>query len=334
MTTPENDTISRIYGSLIGGAIGDALGYPVEFTSQTPNKRIVFDLMNRDLDGDGSRVAFYSDDTQLTRAVAEGLILGNGHFDVSTKAVAAAIVAWAGGPDGGHRAPGGACLHGAANLRAGVNWDMCGKFENGGGCGAAMRSAPYGWLFNRRPVDAADWAARHAKMTHRHPIGLASAAATAVAVSRAFTAANRWQVADAAYQAARHYDEGTAHRIAYAMRCATQEGQLIRTDEFVLDKFRGFSGHEAIAASIYCFLRHWDSYRDAVLLAVNSPGDSDSLGAITGSISGAFLGINAIPEEWVAKIEKRSQLFDLAGRFVEMLGLEPSTIDEPQEKEI
>jgi len=83
----------------------------------------------------------------------------------------------------------------------------------------------------------------------------------------------------------------------------------------VLDEWRGWSGHEAVAASLFCFLLYPDSYRQAVTAAVNSSGDSDSLGAIAGAFSGAYLGAARIPAEWQEQVENSRYLKDLAARL-------------------
>ena len=88
-----------------------------------------------------------------------------------------------------------------------------------------------------------------------------------------------------------------------------------RDAEDVLDEWRGWAGHEAAAASLWCFLQHPDDYSKAVLLAANSPGDSDSLAAITGALVGARVGASGIPENWRHQIEKSDQLAVLSERL-------------------
>ncbi len=70
---------------------------------------------------------------------------------------------------------------------------------------------------------------------------------------------------------------------------------------------------EAIAIAIYCALRYRDDFRKALCAAVNHDGDSDSTGAITGNILGAYLGIKGIPAEWVEKKEMADMLMQIAG---------------------
>ena len=184
-----------------------------------------------------------------------------------------------------------------------------------------MRSAPYGLLV-RVPSSAATWGASHARMTHGAPIGQASSAAVAAIVSALVNGYSPTSAVREGEEAAARFDLVTAGMIREARVLTSGDALFGRTQEEVdvdvLTRWHGWAGHEAIAASAYCFLRHQDSYKDAVLLAVNSPGDSDSLGSITGAMFGAYAGISAIPSEWVERIEKRDQLFDLAKRFAAM----------------
>lgn len=57
----------------------------------------------------------------------------------------------------------------------------------------------------------------------------------------------------------------------------------------------GWVGEEALAISVYCALKYQDDFKEAVIAAVNRNGDSDSTGAITGNILGAYLGLSRIP---------------------------------------
>ena len=77
----------------------------------------------------------------------------------------------------------------------------------------------------------------------------------------------------------------------------------------------GWIGEEAFALALYCFLKHPGDYTKAVLRGANTNGDSDSVASIAGGISGAYLGIAAIPNKWVNNIEKSSYLEDLAIRL-------------------
>jgi ADP-ribosylglycohydrolase len=65
----------------------------------------------------------------------------------------------------------------------------------------------------------------------------------------------------------------------------------------------GWFGDEALAISLYCSLLAGDDLSKGVQLAVNHSGDSDSTGSITGNILGALLGEQAIPRDWLDRLE-------------------------------
>ena len=91
---------------------------------------------------------------------------------------------------------------------------------------------------------------------------------------------------------------------------------LSQTELNDLDAIRqlgqGWVGEEALAIAIYSSLKHPESFEKAVVAAVNHSGDSDSTGAIAGNIMGAALGIQAIPEKFLEKLELRDLILNLA----------------------
>ncbi len=78
---------------------------------------------------------------------------------------------------------------------------------------------------------------------------------------------------------------------------------------------QGWVGEEAVAISMYCFLKSPNDYKKTVLTAANITGDSDSAACIAGAVSGAYNGIKVIPEKWVRKVENS----DMLGRLAEKL---------------
>ena len=316
----ENRT-ERIKGVVFGTAIGDALGYPVEFLDMGAIRRRYgrvegFVQLTRALWGHKwpSPVALYSDDTQMFIAVAEGLLDAGTHEDLelAARGVVDRLIAWVDSPEN-NRAPGGACMAGCRNLGEGLPWREAGKLH-GGGCGAAMRSMAYGIWCWEHPCQAAQWAGEMALMTHRLPMAQASAAAVAAIVSALLCEAQPLEAAKRGIQAAERYDAGTSDMLREAVRRASMpRAQTLLAQ--VLDEWRGWNGHEAVAASLFCFLAAPEDFEGAVLGAVNSPGDSDSLGAITGAFSGAYLGAGRISAKWQEQVENSCYLQVLAARL-------------------
>jgi ADP-ribosylglycohydrolase len=67
--------------------------------------------------------------------------------------------------------------------------------------------------------------------------------------------------------------------------------------------------------SVYCATCHHDDFVRAVHRAVNIPGDSDSVGCITGGLVGARVGLAGIPKDWIVRLEHLDELTDLAKRL-------------------
>ncbi|MBR9980168.1 MAG: ADP-ribosylglycohydrolase family protein, partial [Desulfatitalea sp.] len=90
--------------------------------------------------------ALFTDDTQMSIAVARALILaGEKQVDAIMVAMRDEFVQWRQSPDN-NRAPGNACLQGVANLEKGIHWTQSGV-PHSKGCGSAMRAAPIGYLY-------------------------------------------------------------------------------------------------------------------------------------------------------------------------------------------
>jgi len=71
-----------------------------------------------------------------------------------------------------------------------------------------------------------------------------------------------------------------------------------------------------LESSLWCFL-NTDSYRDAVLRAVNLGLDTDTTGAVTGGLAGLYYGYNAIPANWIEVLAKKENIEDLAKKLEE-----------------
>lgn len=194
-----------VRGCIFGGAVGDALGYPVEFMSY---REICHSYGRRGitrylLDGNGR--ALISDDTQMSLFTATGLLFAStrglthgvcgapesyvaGHYlDWYATQVGGASVGYGGswlsgeGRMKARRAPGSTCLSALEAIRNNRTVENDSK-----GCGGVMRVAPVAVFNDYRPDEGrrATLAARLAAITHRHPLGFMSAAALVMIISR------------------------------------------------------------------------------------------------------------------------------------------------------
>ena len=74
----------------------------------------------------------------------------------------------------------------------------------------------------------------------------------------------------------------------------------------------GWVGEEALAIGLFCALKHFDSFEDAIIAAVNHNGDSDSTGSVAGNILGAAIGYEAIPEFFKTNLEMHDLILHMA----------------------
>ncbi|MDQ3262109.1 MAG: ADP-ribosylglycohydrolase family protein [Myxococcota bacterium] len=328
--------LQRFEGCLVGLAVGDALGYPVEFLNRSELQRKLGPLGVTGFVPHSGRVGLYSDDTQMTITVARALLDSDlGDLDDVMRHIKVEFSAWARAPEN-DRSPGQACLDGIARMDRGVHWFSSGD-PYSKGCGAAMRVAPIGLLFRDDPEKLIEVARATAICTHAHPTGVASAIAAAVAVAHAARGEPPDQLPGAIERALVHL-RPSGERVTH-----DPLGEQLKK----LDDLRralagppgtafdvvgpGWTGEEAVAGALYAFLRSPADFRATVLTGANAaltdedgPGrgrcDSDSIACIAGGVSGAYNGLAAIPEEWASGVENAPLLLELAGRLSEKAG--------------
>lgn len=311
---------SRVLGAVLGAAIGDALGHPTEFLSidriRARYGRAGVTGFELFWERDGGRFAPYTDDTQMAEIVLRSLVAArraNAPMDAAMGEIASGFAAWAEAPQGGHRAPGGACMRGAQRLAAGVPWREAGG-ANDGGCGSVMRAYPFGLLAGDLAL-AERWAVEHSRMTHRDPIALAACAAMAVGVALELRREAPTAVLAAMVEAAGRWDSGTARMAERAVA----RGQNGADPDAVLRELEGWAAHEAIAAAMFVVARHPHDIRGALLEGANASGDSDSIATLAGALLGARLGLEALPAAWVRHVERASELLALGREAADLV---------------
>ncbi|WP_432110519.1 ADP-ribosylglycohydrolase family protein [Streptomyces sp. AA1529] len=331
----QQDFRSRVRGCLLGGALGDALGAGVEFDSLAAiREKCGQEGVTDYLPAYGRRGAV-TDDTQMTLFTVDGLIRAHVRRDTGAwhppTDVHAAYRRWAAtqrdwGPDErraddgwlarqewlyARRAPGNACLSGLADARMGTLEQP--KNPESKGCGTVMRSAPFGLLVGWEPGLVFQLAVECAAQTHGHPTGCLAAGAFAAIVH---TLA-RGEDLDTAVQrvlvqlAARPGHQETTDALKRALG-AVRQG--MPSPERVAALGEGWTAEEALSIGVYCALVAED-VRHGLLLAVNHGGDSDSTGSVCGNLLGAMHGETSLPPSWVAEIEGRATILELADDF-------------------
>ncbi|MET7767683.1 ADP-ribosylglycohydrolase family protein [Nocardia sp. NPDC005366] len=331
------EIVDRVRGALLGGAIGDALGWPIEFRSLTQIREQHGSLGVTGFLPDYGPPQQVTDDTQMTLFTAEGLLRCPPGADLAP-VMRRSYLRWlhsqsaqgpGASPDGwllNHRflyavrAPGDTCMSGLEQQRRGyiapaplghpgpVN-------AHSKGCGTVMRSAPFG-LVGAGPDSAFESAARCAQLTHGHPTGYLAAGAFGALIDRVMSGIElRKALRETIVQvASMPRGTQTATALERALTLADTEPP---TSEVVQQVGAGWIAEECLAIAVHCALRaETEDIRTALLLSVNHSGDSDSTGAVTGNLLGAIHGLSGLPHEWAAGVEGRDVLVQIADDIV------------------
>lgn len=297
----------RFRGALLGVALGDALGAGFEGSFSVP-----VDEFTRRASG---RLT-YTDDTHMTIGVAESLV-DQGGFDGAAMAsrFAADYTAesWRGYGPGPPQV--------FALLGRGVHWnEAAGRLFGGSGSfgnGAAMRAAPAGLFGFPDPDRAGEIARAQAAITHAHPLGTEGAALQATAVCLVLGTPRGGPM-----DTGRLLDDLRNHlrEPVYLDKLDTIEallgGQRGR-QEVVEELGNGIEAPRSVPTALYCFLRHPDSFEEAVRFAVGLGGDTDTIASMAGALTGAWVGERGIPGGWRDRVEGSTRLRDLGDALLE-----------------
>ena len=216
------------------------------------------------------------------------------------------------------RAPGTTCM---TALKRGGTGTLEEPINNSKGCGGVMRVAPIGLYFcgkeswTEEKVDLAG--AKAAAITHGHELGYIPAAAL-VHIVRALASGKHTEILPAVQDMLETVPKlfPAAEQMEYFLALMQEAVDLSQsgTDDtesiHILGK--GWVAEETLAIAVYCALKYPHNFEKAVTAAVNHNGDSDSTGAVTGNILGAFLGVDAIPDHYLENLELRDIIEEVA----------------------
>jgi len=288
-------------GALLGTFVGDALGMPFEGTPAEgipPRVEMVEGRLGR---------GTYTDDTQMMIALAESLV-ERGSVDEDDLALAF-LDAY--DPERGY---GGGTrrvleLLGSGTSAAGAAGRIFGG-QGSRGNGAAMRIAPVSVRFADDPKRLRAEAARSARVTHAHPVGIDAAVIQAAAIGAALRGEG---IVEAAFEAADSEEMLAGLRHVAALLDETRaRGEAATRPESSSD------ARESVCAAVYAAVAH-GAFEQAVSFAVRLGGDTDTVAAMTGAIVGARDGAHSIPARWLDALEEgergRSHVVRLASRL-------------------
>ena len=284
------DVRGRAYATLLGSALGDALGATVEFC--TPSEiRAQYGVLRKIVGGGWLKLkpGEVTDDTQMSLCIARSLA----SVDWSPTDIAERFAAWF---KGWPIDVGNTCRRGIARY---INHGtVVGPFNEGdAGNGAAMRVAPValatladGGLLER-------WAVEQGHITHNHPLSDAAC----VLIGRLIHMGCTGQPLECMQRA--------------------MGSVIAQFPTFRFTPFRGLSTAYVVDTmqTVLHYFLSTRSFEECLVATVNQGGDADTTGAIAGAIAGAFYGPTQLPSHWVARLapELVSEIRDLSGRLVE-----------------
>lgn len=302
----EPSLTDRFRGALLGTAVGDALGAPVEGHRHVPREYL--DSILEDPPN-----LTYTDDTAMTLGVARSLLDCDG-FDgahmAETLAEIHAKEPWRGYGAGPPQV--------FARLARGASWDEAATTLFGGegsyGNGAAMRAAPVGLYAFPSQHRAAEIAHLTALITHAHREGIDGAVVQAVAVTALLGTTPANSPTEITSVLMSHVKTPVFRdKLIFIDRHSGKR----RLEEMADVLGTGIAAHASVPTALVCFLTHTDSFVEAVRSAISLGGDTDTIGAMTGALAGAYNGYSAIPERW-RTVEGAEELLALGDAFARL----------------
>ncbi|MFW9827997.1 MAG: ADP-ribosylglycohydrolase family protein [Candidatus Thorarchaeota archaeon] len=321
----ESNILDKFKGCLLGVAIGDTLGHPFEGKLRSQIFAYFKDFEEFLIDN-SDLFRTYTDDTQLTIHLAKALIKGNG-FNLDY--IIREFVNWLDDPPIG---PGYGCLSSIRKLKYGIHWKEAAS--NSGGNGTAMRIAPVGLLYCKDPKALKTAAIKTSEITHNHP----AASAGAVVIARAI-----------AYLIDKNPEEGFSideffnilinsisnsqdeiwkefveilNKLKSNLDMPLESGLIkfsqagVKSPYFIEQYLGQAFVHpytiSTVACSIFIFLKKLNSFKDCILELATAGGDSDTVGAIGGSLAGAYFGIANISSDLIKLVKTYKKILKIS----------------------
>ena len=302
------EIIDRFYGSLIGLAVGDAMGAPLEFKS--PGS---FEPVN-DMIGDGPHhlePGEWTDDTSMALCLAESLI-ETGKFDPVDQLKN--YLRWY---REGYMSVNNRCFDiGNTTREALLIFEETGEpypgpeNEYSAGNGSLMRLAPVPLFYMSNPLEALKMSGQSSRTTHNHPLAVDACRYMGGLIHGAVIGTSKNKLLSERYTPIDGYwDENPLENKIDEVACGSfkeLEPPEIRGRGFVV---------KSLEAALWAFYKT-NSFEDGCLLAVNLGEDADTTGAIYGQLAGAYYGFNNIPEKWTKKLVKSDMIENIILRLL------------------
>jgi ADP-ribosyl-[dinitrogen reductase] hydrolase len=283
--------------TLVGCAIGDALGNPFEMKAAISPSLVEWD---GNFKAGGTfwkgEPGQYTDDTLMSMALSASLIEHNGF---NPEDIAAKYLAWY--ESGNTRGIGTTTASAMMNLKLGANWQESGLTHGmdglpAAGNGTAMRASPIGLVYRNNLTKLLEVAMAEAAITHNAIEPKVGSVAVALAVA---ALANRQVNGDTIFSIAGILPDDSVVRNRLEIAVDALNQGLDPMEALMSIGITGNKGYvpETVASAFYCFAAT-DNFRDCVVMSIKCGGDTDSTAAVAGALAGTYYGLEGIPEEY------------------------------------
>lgn len=317
-----NLNIDQLAGCLLGGALGDALGYPIEFEKVSQ--------MSQDHDFDnivGKLIV--SDDTQMTLFTANALLL-DGNLRINTwncyqdwletqfkqgkSELSHRPISWLMEyPEMyASREPGRTCL---MTLMRGIPGNLTEPINQSKGCGALMRVAPLAFIDREDPYSAA---IENSALTHGHQMSHISSAALVGLLRYIYEGETLRASVSLMRQDIKRIFVGSLEIKVFddLLQQVVLASEKDFDDMEIISRLGGgWVAEETLAIALYCSLKYPNDLKTALRVAVFHDGDSDSTGSVTGQILGTLLGAKKLPQEEIKRLDLLKPLMKMIERL-------------------
>ncbi len=299
-------------GVLIGTAVGDSLGLPMEGMSACRQQKLFRPPLRQRLVGSFGLI---SDDTEHTFMLAQALLEAGDDVAAFQRELARRLRWWLASLPAG---VGFATLRAILKLWIGIPPVRSGVWSAGNG--AAMRSALLGVYFMNREEKRHEFVHASTQITHRDP--RAEIAALAVADTAAWMTepGEDWDILLQSLAKISELSEWTV--LVERIRSGLAGDQTVAgfaSDLGAAGRVSGYAFH-SVPVAIYAALRHREDFESAVTEALACGGDTDTVGAIAGALVAARVGVEGIPHRWRSRVIEWPCSIDLLRRVSERLG--------------
>jgi ADP-ribosylglycohydrolase len=305
------ELIERYRGSLLGLAVGDALGTSVEFES--PGS---FSPLTTIIGGGpfGLRPGEWTDDTSMALCLAESLVQSCGFDPIDQMQ---RYCRW---KDEGYLSSNGTCFDIGGTVGAALRvFERSGEPYSGptdpyaAGNGSLMRLAPVPLFYATDPKAAIEFAADSSRTTQGARQAVDACRYMSALIVGALIGRSKNELLNGVFEPiAGAWEvnplEPTIHAIAAGSFKTSEPPRLSGTGGYVVP---------SLQIALWAF-HNTDNYRDGALLAVNLGYDADTYGAIYGQLAGGFYGEEGIPVEWRNVIAMRDEIVSLAEQLFDL----------------